>query len=112
MANQVDDYETPVLFRCSRRKEPEGLAASVTAVFPAEPADLEGRTMTCYARVGQHGACSGDWLATTRPATPAEYADLMCELESIGYRLKVYARRTRQHREAFNAQIRVWRERG
>ncbi len=83
---------TPVVFRRSRRKEPEGLAAEIVAVMPCEPADYEGRHMTCYAHLGQHGACSWEWYNATRAAKPAEYADLLKELESIGYRVKVYKR--------------------
>ena len=59
--------------------------------------------MTCYAHVGQHGACGLAWYYNTRSATPEEYADLKAELESppYGYRLKVYKRMTPQHRAAF-----------
>jgi hypothetical protein len=97
-----DTNETPVLFRRSRRKEPEGLAAEVTAVFPCEPSDYLGRAMTCYAHVGQHGSCNLGWYHTTRAATPEEYADLKRELESApyGYRLKVYKRMQRSHHQA------------
>ena len=64
--------------------------------------------MSCYARVGQHGACCFAWYRTTRPATEAEYADLKVELEGdpYGYRLKVYRRMTAQHRAAFRAEVR------
>jgi hypothetical protein len=65
--------------------------------------------MTCYAHVGQHGACSFAWFhgRTHRPASPAEYADLKAELESApyGYRLRVFKRRNRQHDKAFRAEI-------
>ena len=84
-----DDDITPVVFRRSRRKEPE-----VTAVFPCEPADYDGYQMTCYAHVGQHGGCGQGWYNETRAAKPEEYAALKRELESApyGYRFKVYAR--------------------
>lgn len=83
----------PVLFRRDRRKDGE-----VTAVFPTIPGS-PGH-MTCYAHIGQHGSCSAGWLATTRPATEAEYASLRRELESApyGYRLRVVKRITQAMR--------------
>lgn len=66
-----------VIFRKDRGKNP-----AVTAVFPTEPAGERGE-MTCYAQVGQHSACSHQWLQTTRAAKPAEYADLLAELRQI-----------------------------
>lgn len=61
---QQDIEETPVLFRVARA--PVKYGDDVTAVFPAEPADMAGRYMSCYVHVGQHGSCSAEWLATTR----------------------------------------------
>lgn len=103
---QQDDYETAVLFRVARLGEHKG---EVTAVFPACPADMHGRTLTCYSHIGQHSACSLDWLRTTRPATPDEYAALKAELEGApyGYRLRIYDRRTAEIQAAFNHE--VWR---
>jgi hypothetical protein len=94
-----DAEETPVLFRKS-----EG---EVTAVFPCEPATYDGGTMTCYAHVGQHSACSFGWYAGTRAARPEEYASLVRELEGppYGYRLKIYRRLTRDHRRQFLAEL-------
>lgn len=58
------------------------------AYFPEEPADRNGN-MTSYSHIGQHSACSPDYAAESRPATPEEYAALKAELESIGYNLQV-----------------------
>ena len=69
--------QTPVLFRMD-----EG---GVTAVFPCLPADHFGNDMTCYAHVGQHGACSVGWYQTTKAATPDQYAALKAELEAAPY---------------------------
>lgn len=77
-----DTEPTPVLFRVAR----DGAGDYLTAVFPTEPGTLDYWTMGAYAHVGQHCSCSLDWYRTTRPATPTEYADLLAELESIGYR--------------------------
>ena len=49
-----------------------------------------------YDHIGQHaGANYLACVARTTPATPAEYADLKAELESIGYNLRVIKRRVR-----------------
>lgn len=98
MAFTQDTEVTPVLFRADRAGSWKG---SVTAVFPCDPADVNGYEMGCFAHVGQHSGCTRMWLATTRPATPKEYADLKRELESApyGYRLKIYARIQRHHDE-------------
>ena len=54
----------------------------VAAVLPVW-ANVQRTLLTCYAHVGQHGACSRAWVNTTRPATYAEYSDLLAELEHI-----------------------------
>ncbi|TIX43795.1 MAG: hypothetical protein E5V40_01765 [Mesorhizobium sp.] len=97
---------TPVLFRVHRAPKTHG--DDVTAVFPAEPSDMTGRYMTCYAHIGQHGACGWEWYRRTRPATPAEYASLKAELESepYGYRLKICRRIQPEHRKAFETELR------
>jgi len=94
----AQEPETPVLFRVFK--------GEVTAVFPCEPATTTGDTMTCYAHIGQHSGCSFGWYnERTRAAKPDEYASLARELESLGYRLKIYRRITRGHRAAFNAEV-------
>ena len=70
----------PVLFRFDRDRFGDG---EVTAVFPTLPGTDDVNTMTCYAHIGQHGACVSTWLWDTRPATPAEYAPLLAELRGI-----------------------------
>lgn len=73
--------KTIVVFRAERSGPCKG---DVTAVFPYEPADDTGQLMTCYAHTGQHSGCSMQWYRETRPAKPAEYADLKRELERYG----------------------------
>jgi hypothetical protein len=69
----------PVLYRMDN---PPGPRAQVTAIFP-EMSEDAGR-FTCYAHIGQHGIASREWICeSTRPATPAEYADLHAELSQI-----------------------------
>ena len=70
--------EMAVIFRKDRGKD-----ATVTAVFPTEPASYHYGEMTCYSHVGQHSGCSHNWYIATRAANPAEYADLLAELRQI-----------------------------
>jgi G:T-mismatch repair DNA endonuclease (very short patch repair protein) len=45
--------------------------------------------------MGQHSSCNitvATRCSLTRPATEAEYADLLAELEKIGYRVQVIKR--------------------
>jgi len=79
-----------VIFRTWRR----GLTGQgVIALFPLEPGDSQGLYCLCYEHVGQHGAADYQYiLSVTDAATPAEYADLLAELQSIGYDLAVRQR--------------------
>ena len=81
---------TPVIFRKFKTGE-------VLALFPTLPGTNDPHTCQSYQHIGQHGAASAD-CSYTKPATPAEYADLLRELVSIGYDdLKIVKRFTRQH---------------
>jgi hypothetical protein len=97
---------TSVLFR--KRPGKQFAGDGVTAVFPCEPHDMSGDTMSCYVHVGQHGACHMAWYQKTVAAKPDEYADLKHELESApyGYRLKVYSRMQPWMREARREAVR------
>ncbi len=77
---------TIVVFRVDR----QGI---VFALLPELPADNHGGYCTCYEHVGQHS--SADYfacVASSRPATPTEYADLANELEQRGYGLDIRER--------------------
>ena len=79
---------TVVIFRVDR-------VGVVFALFPELPTDREGLYCTCYQHVGQH--CAADYfgcIADSRPATPAEYADLFVELQHRGYNMKIRQRAT------------------
>lgn len=104
-ADESPEPETPVIFRAERSGKFKG---DVTAVFPCDPADAHGHSMSCFAHIGQHSGCSFEWYYTTRAATPAEYAGLKRELESApyGYRLKVYSRMQPWMREAAREAVR------
>lgn len=79
-----------VVFRAERGR----FGTIVTAVFPRLPWNerLQPGVATCYAHLGQHGACSLGWYRTTKLATEAEYAPLKAELERQGYTLKIRKR--------------------
>lgn len=79
---------TIVIFRW----DTEGI---VFALFPELPADNHGWYCTCFQHIGQH--CAADYrlcVANSRPATPAEYADLFHELKGRGYNLQARKRAT------------------
>lgn len=95
-----DQHETPMVFRKDRKRDPE-----ITAVFPCEPADIAGHYMTCYVHVGQHGACGWQWYHGTRTAQPEEYASLLAELISLGYKPKIYKRIQPWMRESFDKAV-------
>ena len=61
---------------------------SVIAFFPDQK---DGPYIGSYEHVGQHGNASYPHPQTS-PATPAEYADLLAELRSIGYDLRIVSR--------------------
>ncbi len=74
-----------VIFRVSNED------GSVFALFPYNPAT--DRYVTSYQHVGQH--CAADYngcIASSRPATPEEYADLLQELRDREYNPRVITR--------------------
>jgi len=78
---------TAVVFRRWRNGD-------IIALFPEQAADRRGHCDS-YEHVGQHGGADYDGVvAVTRPATPAEYADLARELTTIGYNLRIVKRAT------------------
>lgn len=57
----------------------------VIALFPEDTNTLDG-TVTSYMQIGQHSAADyAGVVASTRPAQPNEYRDLLAELKAIGY---------------------------
>lgn len=84
-----DKEETIVVFRASR------MGDWVVALFPSLNYDSghtneRGLVASHVAGIGQHGAADYvGTVASTRPATDAEYEDLAAELESLGYRLHI-----------------------
>ena len=73
---------TPVIFR----KWPKREGGDVIALFPTLVGDMSPYTCNSYEHVGQHGSADPQEVVwATKPAKPAEYADLLEELKSIGY---------------------------
>lgn len=86
---------TPVIFRKWKpRKEFGEEGGDVIALFPTELGTNDPYTCSSYEHIGQHGSADPvGVMQNTVPAKPSEYADLMTELESIGYdNLKVAQR--------------------
>lgn len=79
-----NEEKTIVVFRVFKDGE-------VLALFPTVE-DSKG-LCSSYQKFGQHsGADYGHCISITRPAKPEEYAGLLRELESIGYKFEVKKR--------------------
>jgi len=70
----------------------------VFALFPEDPASIDGNLCTSYQHIGQHGAADYDFcIARSRQASAAERAPLLAELRQIGYTdLLIRERATRE----------------
>lgn len=73
---------TKVIFRKFKNGE-------VVALFPQEPATSDGWECMSYMHVGQHGSADPMIVHDTKVANPKEYAPLVAELLSLGYRLDI-----------------------
>jgi len=91
-----------VIFRASRRKSPE-----VSAVLVGQPGSFQS-PLTVWDSQGGHGNGSWDWYYSTRPATPAEYADELARLRrqyAPEYEIQVVRRYTAKERNALHKQF-------
>ena len=61
----------------------------VFAYFPDEPFNDSPGLNTCYAHIGQHGACHVDYAMESKHASSDEFKDLCRELQYIGYNLQI-----------------------
>lgn len=61
-------------------------------MFPQVPATSDGWECMSYMHVGQHGSADPNIVHDTKAAQPKEYAPLVAELLSIGYRLDIHKR--------------------
>lgn len=79
----------------------------IIALFPEIPSDIFGRYCQSYEHVGQHsGADYHGVVQATKPVSAEEAADLIRELERIGYRLKPIKRASHKHHDARRAAAR------
>jgi hypothetical protein len=97
---EQDEHTTDVILRRWRSGDKE-----VLAVFPGISGGYRGEyRMESYQHIGQHSACDyyGAILPLTRPCPAADpdAADLLRELESMGYRPRVVRKVTKRHDEA------------
>lgn len=90
----MSDEITKVVFR---KYEGDG---DILALFPWLPADAAGYLMMDYMIVGQHGAADQKIVErTTVPASREEAADMIRELERIGYKLCIGTKITQRDNE-------------
>jgi hypothetical protein len=69
--------------------------SEIFAVMPYDICDRQGN-MTMYAHIGQHSSCSPDYVKRCKNANKSEYAELKKELETIGYKLNVIKKISRE----------------
>ena len=82
------DPKDRVIFKLT----PDG--RDVIAFLPDNPVVNYGCIMS-YEHVGQHGEASLPFYWDCKPARPEQYADLLRELESMGYRPTIRRRLNR-----------------
>lgn len=85
-----DTFKTKVLFLLEP-KEGENQPPETFAYFPNKYHNkhMDDKVFMCYAHIGQHSACHQDYANECKEATKEQAADLMAELESIGYNLQI-----------------------
>jgi len=72
----------------------------IIALFPELPADMSGFYVDAYEHVGQHGGADYHGVVQhTKPCSLDDAADLVAELERIGYRLRPIKRASRVHHD-------------
>jgi hypothetical protein len=102
----MSDHSTPTTLVVFRRW-PGG---DIIALFPELPADYQGRYCDAYEHVGQHsGADYQGVVQATKPVPVEDAADLIQELQRIGYRLKHIKRASYRHHETRRATVRSYR---
>lgn len=104
----MSDDNTPVLVIFRRWGGNNG--GGIIALFPSQPADYEGRYCDSYEHVGQHGGADYHGvIQATKPVSLEDAADLIQELERIGYRLRPIKRASHRVHEARRATARSYR---
>jgi hypothetical protein len=99
--------KTPVLFRMMKDNTDGG--TFLIALFPTLPGTNDPATCNSYMHVGQHGSADLQLcMRASRPAKPAEYADLARELRGAPYhyKLEIKSRVSRAMNNTRRAQLR------
>jgi hypothetical protein len=103
----MSDESTPITLVVFRRWRDNG---DIIALFPELPADYQGHYCDAYEHVGQHGGA--DYLGVvqaTKPVALDDAADLIQELQRIGYVLRPIKRASQKVHEARRATARSYR---
>jgi len=73
----------------------------IIAFMPYDFCNWQG-DFTCYAHIGQHGACSYSYYRKCKKATKEEYQELLNELKNIGYDVEIINRiNAKEFRKAY-----------
>lgn len=97
----MSDDSTRITLVVFRRWRDNG---DIIALFPELPADYQGRYCDAYEHVGQHGGADYQGvMQATRPVSLEDAADLILELERIGYVLRPITRASQRVHEARRA---------
>jgi len=81
----------------------------VIALFPQIAAQVGGYLCESYMHVGQHGAADPLMVVMrTKLAVPAEYRELLAELEQIGYNPVVGKKCTYKDFQIRQEQVETW----
>ena len=103
----MSDESTPITLVVFRRWRDNG---DIIALFPELPADYQGRFCDAYEHVGQHGGADFHGvIQATKAVSVEDAADLIQELERIGYRLKPIKRASYRIHNARRATARALR---
>lgn len=103
----MSDDSTPTTLVILRRWN----NGNIIALFPELPADYQGWYCDSYEHIGQHsGADYHGVIHATKPVSLEDAADLIRELERIGYRLKPIKKASQKVHEARRATARSYRQ--
>jgi len=82
--------KTKVIFRKFKKGD------DIIALFPEIEYNHDKALCMSYMHVGQHDSSAYALVYNTKPAKPEEYADLLAEIEGLGYNLDVKQKITKR----------------
>jgi hypothetical protein len=92
-SDEIEPSTQKVIFRASRRKNPE-----ISAVLVGQPGSPTA-PLCAWDSTGGHSSATWDWYYSTRPAKPSEYADELQKLQKCyapEYEIKVVQKHSRR----------------